>query len=290
MTSFTTTNFTDIFIRQSQNSARLGFEVQFQAIKRRLDIELNAEKEVYNNLDKALEPVLADFKRERAAVEKQRSELTSYLDVSRRNINKLSDIISKQLPALSTAASAVGGTAETDFNLTRNLVNNNLKALQANSNFENGLLDKVSKFKGIANPSGVGDYASYPGVLERGAAVGVFVSTSSDPIEVNATLSRGLGETLGILRYSLVQDFDLAKAKQEQATAKLAEIDKKIEKKDAEERLKVLKEVQALEKKHERILESLSLSFEFAQANTEALADRTSFLKPQKGSIMNLFI
>lgn len=290
MTSFNSVSFSDIFIRQSQNTARLGFEVRFRAVKRRLDIELNEKKEIYNNMDKALEPVLAGLKRERAAVEKQRTELTSYLEVSRRNINKLSDIIAKQVVALSDAASAVGGTAEADFNYIRDQINKNLKGLQTNSYFEAGFLDKVGKFKGQVNPSGIGDYASYPGVLERASAVGVFVSTSVDPIEVNAGLSRGLGETLGVLRYTMTQDFDLAKAKQEQMTNKLKDIDKQIEVKDAQERLVVLKEVQALEKKHERILENLSLSFEFSQANTEILADRTSFLKPQKGSIMNLFI
>ncbi len=290
MTSFNSVSFSDIFIRQSQNTARLGFEVRFRAVKRRLDIELNQKKEIYNNMDKTLEPVLSGLKRERASVEKQRTELTNYLEVSRRNVNKLNDIITKQVVALSDAASAVGGSAASDFNLIRDQLNNNLKALQSNSYFEAGLLDKTTKFKSQVNPSGIGDYSSYAGVMERSSAVGVFISTGTDPTEVNLGLSRGLGEALGILRYSLAQDFDLAKAKQEQMTKKLQDIDKQIEKKDAEERLVILKEVQALEKKHERILESLSLSFEFSQSNTEIFSDRTSFLKPQKGSIMNLFI
>lgn len=290
MTAFNGTNFSDIFIRQSQNTARLGFEVRFRAVKRRLDIELNAKKELYNNMDKTLEPVLAGLKREKAAVEKQRTELTNYLEVARRNVNKLNDIITKQVPALSNAASAVGGTAAADFNLARDQMNKALKGLQSNSYFEAGLIDKASKFKGSANPSGIGDYASYPGIFERASAVGVFISGGSDPIEVNAGLSRGLGKSLGILRYGMVQDFDLAKAKQEQMTNKLKDIDKQIEKKDAEERLIVLKEVQAMEKKNIRTLENLSLSFEFSQSNAESLSDRNSFLKPQKGSIMNLFI
>ncbi len=290
MTTINSVNFSDIFIRQSQNTARLGFEVRFRAVKRRLDLELNAKKEVYNNLDKTLEPVLGGLKRERATLEKQRTDLTNYLEVSRRNVNKVSNIINRQVPTLSEAASAVGGTAETDFNLARDQVNKALKNLQSNSYFEGGFLDKTTKFKSQLNPSGVGDYSSYAGVPERAAAVGVFISTSADGMEVNAGLSRGLGETLGILRYNLVQDFDLAKAKQEQVTQKLKDIDKQIEKKDAEERLVFLKEIQAMEKKNERTLEYLSLNFEFSQANTETFADRTSFLKPQKGSIMNLFI
>jgi hypothetical protein len=290
MTTINSVNFSDIFIRQSQNTARLGFEVRFRAVKRRLDLELNAKKEVYNNIDKTLEPVLAGLKRERAAVEKQRTDLTNYLEVARRNVNKLGDIITKQVTDLSDAASAVGGTAEADFNLMRDQVNKALKNLQSNSYFEGGFYDKTTKFKSQSNPSGIGDYSSYASVVDRASAVGVFVSTSADGIETNTALSRGLGETLGVLRYNLVQDFDLAKAKQEQATQKLKDIDKQIEKKDAEERLVFLKEIQALEKKNERTLENLSLNFEFSQANTETFADRTSFLKPQKGSIMNLFI
>lgn len=290
MTSFNTVTFTDIFIRQSQNTARLGFEVQFRAVKKRLDTELNEKKIVYNNMDKTLEPVLAGLKRDRAAADKQRTDLTTYLDVGRRNINKISDIINKMVPALSAAASAVGPTAAADFNAARDQLNKALQGLQANSYIEGGFLDKVSKFKGEKNPSGIGDYASYATLSDRVSAVGVFVSTSSDPTEVNTGLSRGLGETLAVLRYRLVQDFDLAKAKQEASIKKLTEIDKAIEKKDAELRLPLLKELQAMEKKRDSILQSLSLNFEFAQANTEALADRKSWNKVQKGSIMNLFI
>lgn len=290
MASFNTVTFSDIFIRQSQNTARLSFEIQFRSVKRRLDTQLNEKKEIYNNLDKTLEPVLADLKRQRAAADKERTDLTKYLDVARSNINKISDVISKMVPALGDAASTVGGTADPDFNFMRNQVNKALQSLQPNSYLQASLSDYASRFKGVANPSGIGDYSTYPGVAERASAVGVFVSTSSDPLEVNGTLSRGLGETLGNVRYRMVQDFDLAKAKQQQAIQKLKDIDKAIEKKDAEQRLVVLKDIQAMEAKNDKILQSLSLNFEFAQSNVEILADRNSFLKPQKGSIMNLFI
>ncbi len=290
MTSFNQVTFSDIFIRQSQNTARLGFEIQFRSIKKRLDTELNEKKIAYNEIDKTLEPALAGLKRERAAADKQRIDLTAYLETQRRNINKLSDVINKMVPALSDAGSAVGPTAAADFNATRDQLNKALQGLQANSYIEGGFLDKVTKFKGDKNPSGIGDYASYATLPDRVSAVGVFVSTSSDPTEVNAGLSRGLGETLGILRYRMAQDFDLAKAKQEASIKKLKEIDKAIEKKDAELRLPLLKELQSMEKKRDSILESLSLNFEFAQANVEVRADRFSWNKVQKGSIMNLFI
>lgn len=290
MTSFNQVTFSDIFVRQSQNTARLGFEIQFRSIKKRLDTELNEKKIAYNDIDKTLEPSLAGLKRERAAADKQRTDLTAYLELGRRNINKLSDIINKMVPALSDAASAVGPTAAADFNATRDQLNRALQGLQANSYIEGGFLDKVTKFKGEKNPSGIGDYSSYATLPDRVSAVGVFVSTSSDPTEVNVGLSRGLGETLGVLRYRMAQDFDLAKAKQEASIKKLKEIDKAIEKKDAELRLPLLKELQAMEKKRDSVLQSLSLSFEFAQANVEVRADRFSWNKVQKGSIMNLFV
>ena len=127
-------------------------------------------------------------------------------------------------------------------------------------------------------------------MIDRQQAVGVFVSTSSDPIEVNLGLSRGFGETLGLLRQKLTQDFDIAKLRQEQAVKKMQDLDKTIDKKISVEKLAVLKDIQAFEKRQESILKNLSLNFEFSQANVEVRADRTSFNKPAKGSIMNLFI
>lgn len=286
---YTTINFSDIFIRQSQNTARLSFEVQYSAVKRRLDTELNAKKTIYNEMDKTLEPVLADLKRQRAVAEKQRTDLTTYLENGRRNINKLSDTINQLLPKLNSAASDVGPTAADDFDRLRNLINQSLKGLVPNASLENGFLDKVARFKANQNPSGIGDYASYASIPDRASAVGIFVSLVSDIYAVSPS-AKGLGKTLGQLRYAISQDFDLAKAKQEAATQKLKDIDKAIEKKDAEERLAVLKDVQAMEKRNEQILKSLSLNFEFSQAGAEIFADRSSLLKPQKGSIMNLFI
>lgn len=287
--NYSTINFGDIFIRQSQNTARLSFEVQFTAVKRRLDTELNAKKTIYNEMDKTLEPILADMKRQRAAIEKERAAMTSYLENGRRNINKLTDAITQLLPQLNNASSDVGPTAAADFDRLRDRANQVLKGLVPNSSLENGLYDRASKIKSSTNPSGVGDYLSYAGIPDRAAAVGIFVSSVKDSYEVNP-LSTGFGRALGQLRYGIVQDFDLAKAKQEIATKKLTEIDKAIEKKDAEERLVVLKEVQTMENRNEQVLRSLSLNFEFSQSNTEIFADRSSFLKPQKGSIMNLFI
>ncbi len=283
-------NFSDIFIRQSQNTARLGFEVQFRALKRRLDTELNQRKEAYNNIDKALEPVLSNLKRERKVAEDEKNALESYLDVGKRNINKITSILDNTVTALNSAASDVGGTAESDFNLLRDQLNRALQGLQQNSYFQGGILDRAQQARSGSNPSGIKNYADYSSIPERASSVGILVTGGVDGIEVNSGLSTGYAEKLGMIRYNLVQDFDLMKSKQQQAVAKIKEIDKQIEKKDAQERLVLLREIQRIEAKNEGILKNLSLNFEFQQANAESMADRTSFLKPSKGSIMNLFI
>ncbi len=287
---FSTFTFGDAIIRQSQNTARLSFEIQFRAVKRRLDLETNVKKEIYNNMDAAIEPQLGDLRRQRKAAEAQKVSMEDYLEKSRTNIKKSTDFLNKLLPKLADASISPSPTAEAEFNSLRDQLNNAMKTFIPNNNFENALLDKTTKLKSSANPSGIADYASFGSALSRQQAVGVFVSTSSDGIEVNVGLSRGFGETLGLLRQKLTQDFDLAKAKQVQAVKKMQEVDKAIDKKVAVEKLVVLKDIQKMEKNQENVLKALSLNFEFSQANLEIMADRTSFNKPTKGSIMNLFI
>jgi hypothetical protein len=289
-TSFSTFTFGDAIIKQSQNTARLSFEIQFQAVKRRLDLETNAKKEIYNNMDVTIEPQLGDLRRQRKAAEAQKVSMEQYLENSRTNIKKSTDFLDKILPKLADASISTSPTAEAEFNSWRDQLNKALKTFIPNNDFENGFLDKTTKLKSSINPSEIGDYASFGSALARQQAVGVFVSTSADGIEVNLGLSRGFGETLGLLRQKLTQDFDLAKAKQEQAVKKMQEVDKAIDKKVAAEKLVVLKDIQKMEKNQENILKSLSLNFEFTQANLEIMSDRTSFNKPAKGSIMNLFI
>ena len=288
--SLPTFTFGDVMVKQSQNRARLSFEVQFQAIKRRLDTEINKKKEVYNNMDAALEPQLGDLRRQRKVAETQKTNLDSYLEKSRTNIKKVTDFLNNIMPKLSDAASSVAPTAEAEYNSLRDQLNNALRTLIPNSYYEGGFYDKTTSFKTSKNPSGLGDFSSYASMIDRQQAVGVFVSTSSDPIEVNLGLSRGFGETLGLLRQKLTQDFDIAKLRQEQAVKKMQDLDKTIDKKISVEKLAVLKDIQAFEKRQESILKNLSLNFEFSQANVEVRADRTSFNKPAKGSIMNLFI
>ena len=277
-------------IKQSQNTARLSFEIQFQAVKRRLDIEANAKKEIYNNMDATIEPQLGDLRRQRKTAEAQKVSMESYLEKSRTNIKKTTDYLNNILPKLADASISASPTAEAEFNSLRDQLNKALKTFIPNSDFQNGFFDKTTSLKSSVNPSGIGDYASFGTAIDRQQAVGVFVSTSSDGIEVNLGLSRGFGETLGLLRQKLTQDFDLAKAKQEQAVKKMQEVDKAIDKKVAVEKLAVLKDIQKMEKDQENLLKYLSLNFEFSQANSEALADRTSWNKPAKGSITNLFI
>lgn len=314
--SFSTFTFGDIMVKQSQNTARLGFEVRFQSLKRRLDIELNEKKQQYNEMDKTLEPVLAGLKRERALAETEKNKLSEYLSKASSNVGKVTSIINNILPKLSAAASDVGPTAANDFNSLRDQLNKALKSVQSNGYLEAGLIDKTQKIKSGANPSGLGDYASYANVIDRANAIGILLTGGEDGLQVIPGLSSGYSEKLGFARNDLTRDFDIAKNKLGTSETerdkkgnivvdekgrpvtkgtsgifkKMYDLDKAIEKKDAQERLVVLKQVQAMESKHENILKSLSLSFEFSQANTEVLADRTSFLKPTKGSIMNLFI
>lgn len=316
MTSFNSVNFGDILVRQSQNTARLGFEVRFRAVKRRLDTELNVKKEAYNNIDKTLEPVLAGHKRQRAQLEAQKAKYVEYLDAQRSNISKITDIINNILPKLSFAASDTGPGADTNFDSIRNQLNKALVTLKPASNLEEGLVDRVKNLKVKANPSGVGDYNSYATLPDRANAVGILLTGGSDGLEVIPGLSYGYAEELGLLRNNLTRDFDLIKQKLGETEKqldkngkavfdekgqpvyigksglykKMYDLDKTIEKIDAQERLVLLKDIQAMEKKNARALEYLSLSFEFSQTNVEVLSDRTSFLKPQKGSIMNLFI
>jgi hypothetical protein len=288
--SLSTFTFGDAMIKQSQNTARLSFEIQFQAVKRRLDIQMNEKKEIYNNMDATIEPQLGDLRRQRKTAEAQKVSMESYLEKSRTNIKKTTDYLNNILPKLADASISASPTAEAEFNSLRDQLNKALKTFIPNSDFQNGFLDKTTALKSSVNPSGIGDYASFGTVIDRQQAVGVFVSTSSDGIEVNLGLSRGFGETLGLLRQKLTQDFDLAKAKQEQAIKKMQEVDKAIDKKVAVEKLAVLKDIQKMEKDQENLLKYLSLNFEFSQANSEILADRTSWNKPAKGSITNLFI
>lgn len=316
MTIFSSSSFADIFIRQSQNTARLGFEIQFQAIKRRLDTELNTKKEEYNNIDKTLEPMLAGYKRDRAALEKQKDEYTAYLKNMSTNVRKSNDLINNLLPKLSAASTDVGPDAEANFNFVRDQMNKALRTFVPASLMDQGVYDQTRALKNSKNASGVGDYSSYATLPDRAQAVGILLTGGEDGLEVIPGLSYGFSEDLGVLRNKLTRDFDHVTrllGKTEPKTdkegnvlldekgkplmvglsgvyKKMYDIDRQIEKIDAEQRLAVLQEAQTMEKKHDRILESLSLSFEFAQANAEMMADRTSFLKPQKGSIMNLFI
>lgn len=316
MTTFNTSSIWDAFGRQLRNNSRLSFEIQFQTVKRRLNIELNEKKEAYNNIDKTPSPLLAELKKERDQVDLKRKELVSYLDSARTNAQKIEDVIGEMIPRLNTAASDTGANAEANFNAYRDRLNNRLRSFISNKYYEEGFLDLTSSVKTLANPIGVGDYNSYPGVLERGSAVGHVITMPTADKEVIPGLSEGAALKLGLLRSKMLIDFDRANSMLGQTVTKtdangntvldekgqpvkvpvsglvkrLDDLDKRIEKVDAEQRLAVLKEAQAMEKRHDRILESLSLSFEFSMANAEAMADRTSFLTPQKGSIMNLFI
>ncbi|KJV06835.1 hypothetical protein VZ95_20495 [Elstera litoralis] len=182
--------------------------------------------------------------------------------------------------------------------------------------FEEGLQDRTRKVRAGQNPSGIGDYSSYGSIPDRAGAVGILIATGVDGVDVITGLSTGYAETLGHARYDMRQDFNFAKAKlgkpeplrdQNGRTVldengkpmetlpsglykRMEEIDAEIEKKDAQERVVVLRQVQAMEKRNDTILRSLSINFEFMQANSEAMADRTSWNKPDKGSILNLFI
>lgn len=313
---FNTTTFGDIMIRQSQNTARLAFEVQFQAVKRRLNIELNQKKEEYNNMDKTLEPVLAGLKAEKAKLLEEQKKYTDYLTASRDNLKKVQNIIDGFIPKLADAASSAAPTAEADFNQLRDKVNNALRSLKPVTLYEKGLQDRTKGVRAAANPSGIGDYASYGSIPARADAVGILLSGGLDGTEVITSLSKGFAEKLGLMRYDMQQDFNFVNGmlgKTEQAYdkngkalldekgkpvmnpvsgvyLKIGNIDKQIEKKDAQERLVVLRQVQTMERRNDSVLQSLSLNFEFSQANSEVLADRFSWNKAQKGSIMNLFI
>ncbi len=313
---FNTTTFGDIMIKQSQNTARLAFEVQFQSVKRRLNIELNEKKEVYNNMDKTLEPVLAGLKSEKSKLEAQQKKYSEYLSVQRSNIKKLDDVIGNLIPKLNAAASDVGPTAANEFNRLRDTLNNSLRALKPAVLYEEGVRDRAAVMRGMQNPSNILDYSSYPSIPARAGAVGLLLTTGLDGTEVITSLSSGFAEQLGLFRYNMMQDFNLINGKLGKTVPKtdnngkliidekgnqvmsavsgvylkISEIDKQIEKKDAEERLVVLRQVQAMERRNDSLLKSLSLNFEFMQANSEVMADRFSWNKAQKGSIMNLFI
>lgn len=313
---FNTTTFGDIMIRQSQNTARLAFEVQFQGVKKRLNIELNAKKEEYNNMDKTLEPVLAGLKSQKAKLVEEQKKYVGYLTEAKGNLKKVQDLIDNLIPKLNAAASDVGPTGEADFNALRDKLNKALRSLKPVTLYENGLQDRTRNVRNAANPSGIGDYASYASIPARAGAVGILLSGGLDGTEVITSLSTGFAEKLGLLRYDMTQDFNIINGllgKTEQASdkagkavfdekgnpvmnpisgvyLKIGNVDKQIERKDAEERLVVLRQVQALERRNDSLLQSLSLNFEFSQANSEVMADRFSWNKAQKGSIMNLFI
>lgn len=316
MTLFSGASFSDIFVRQSQNTARLAFEVQFQSVKRRLDTELNVKKEQYNNIDKSIEPMVAGYKRQRAAFAEQQKMYSEYLSKMSSNITRINDVINNLLPKLSLAASDVGPGADTNFNSIRDQMNKALRAFQPASVLQDGVVDQTQSLKVGKNPSKIGDYSSYATLPDRANAVGILITGGDDGLQVMPGLSYGLAEDLGHLRNKLTRDFDVIKNKLGKTETKtdsngkvvldqkgnpvtigtsgvykrLTDLDRQIEKVDAEQRVIVLRDVQAMEKKNEQTLRSLSLNFEFSQASSEIMADKASFLKPQKGSIMNLFI
>lgn len=316
MTSFNTPSLWDAFGAQIRNNSRLAFEIQFRTVKRRLDVELNGKKEIYNNIDKTPSPLLAELKKEREQVEAKRKELVSYLDAMKSNTAKMNDIINNLIPKLSTAASDTGPNAEKNFNDLKGRLNSVLKSFRPAKYYDENFMDLTSNIKSLNNPSKLKDYADYLGVTDRSAAVGRVVTAPTSDQQVIVGLSAGTAMDLGHLRSKMLRDFDRANSmlgkietktdskgrpvlneKGQQVTVatsglvkRLEDLDRRIEKVDADQRLVVLKDVQAMEKRHETILQSLSLNFEFSMANAETFADRTSFLKPQKGSIMNLFI
>lgn len=316
MTSFSNSTFWDAVGTQYRNNARLSFELQFRTVKKRLDIELNTQKEVYNNIDKNPSPLLAELKKEREQVDAKRKEVVAYLDPARSSVKRMDSLIRDFMPNLSTAAADTGPDAEKNFNALRNRLNDQLSSFAPAKYFQEGMLDLTSKFKTLPNPSGIKDYADYLGVSDRSAAVGHVIVYPTDDQEVITSLSSGLAMSLGQLRSKMLRDFDRANSILGKSDPKLDgsgnpvldsqgqpvtvpvsglvlrldNLDKRIEKIDAEDRLTVLKQVQTMEKRHDSLLQTLSLSFEFSMGNADIFASRASFSQPQKGSIMNLFI
>ncbi|KJV07137.1 hypothetical protein VZ95_20195, partial [Elstera litoralis] len=135
-------------------------------------------------MDKTLEPVLAGLKREKTKIKQEMDKIGDYLVTSQANLRKTNDIILNLIPKLNVAASAIGATAEAEFNAIRDNLNKAVKSLKPVTLFEEGLQDRTRKVRAGQNPSGIGDYSSYGSIPDRAGAVGILIATGVDGVDV----------------------------------------------------------------------------------------------------------